>query len=49
MADVQPDQKPQSMPQGQPKKMKTNYLIPLLVVFFAIAAFLGVMYLGLPQ
>lgn len=32
-------------PQG--KKIKTNYLIPLVVVFFAIAAFLSVMYLGL--
>lgn len=27
-------------------KKKTNYLIPIIIVFFAIAAFLGVMYLG---
>jgi len=29
------------------KKVKTNYVIPVVIVFFSIAAFLGVMYLGL--
>ncbi len=29
------------------KKGKSNYLIPIVIVFGAIAAFLGVMYLGL--
>lgn len=43
---------PQPMPAkpmntGMPGKKKSNYLIPVVIAFFAIAAFLAVMYLGL--
>lgn len=55
MADMpMPQGQPQPMqpkPQGMPmqKKVKSNYLIPLVVALFAIVAFLGVMYFAITK
>lgn len=47
MGDMLQSMPAKPMNTGVPGKKKSNYLIPVVVVFFSIAAFLAVMYLGL--